>query len=293
MVIDGYQFFVPSDYSCMYAEGVGPVVYMSDVFQLRIIVKGRPFDELIKSPDTLTSAATDAGATLLQDVTQVEINGNSYVYFKINLSGEDEIVCYADVPDHKTHLGGQIIVQSDAVSDEDLVQMFASIAETAAVTDEPNSTADDINDQFNAVFGTAKETSSLTFEATTVNYKVAAGYYSTSIFNDEVSATECFDGLNSDVMVCLYKTEGENARYYAEVAALANEENGAELSEKTVDGKTVYCCSYSYVYNDVSYNYVEAFCDINPDVYYTVLLDSRGENALDFEMISDFFIFNE
>lgn len=291
IVIDGYEFLVPSDYSCMYMEDVGPVIYLSDVFQLRIIVKGRPFAELVESPDDLTDAATDAGASLLQEVTQTEIDGNSYLYFKMNLSGEDEIVCYADVPDHKTHLGGQIVVQSDAVSDEDLLHMFASIVATAQVTDKPNSTAEDIASQISVVFGTAKSSSSLTLEGTVVQYKVAAGYYSTAVFDDAFSATECFDGADTDVMVCLYKTEGEDAEYYAKTTASVNEDKGAELWEETVDGKTVYCCGYSYVYNEVTYHYIEAFCDVNQDIYYTVVLDSTGDNTLDFEKIRDFFVF--
>lgn len=292
IVIDGYEFLVPSDYACMYAEDVGPVVYMSDVFQLRITVKGRPYDELIEDTDSLTSTAVDAGATLLQEVKQVEINGSPYAYFKINLAGEDELVCYADVPDHKTHLGGQIVVQSDSVSDEDLIHMFASIAETAQATDKPNSTAEDMGAGFSDVLGEAKENSSLTFNGTTVNYKVAAGYYSTSAFEDEYSATECFDGEDSDVLVCLYEAEGEDAQYYANVAVEANAENGAEIRTETVDGKTVYYCNYSYVYNDVKYNYIEAFCDVNSEVYFTVQLDSTGDGELDFKKISEFFVFN-
>lgn len=292
IVIDGYEFLVPSDYACMYAEDVGPVVYMSDVFQLRITVKGRPYDELLEDTDSLTGTAVDAGATLLQEVEQIEINGNLYTYFKIRLAGEDEIVCYADVPDHKTHLGGQIVVQSDSVSDEDLIQMFASIAESAEVTDKPNSTAEDISARFSAVLGEAKENSSLTLNGVTVNYKVAAGYYSTSAFEDEYSATECFDGADSDVLVCLYEAEGEDAQHYANVAVGANEENGAEMRTEMVDGKTVYYCTYSYVYNDEKYNYIEAFCDVNNDVYYTVQLDSIGDRGLDFNSIRDFFVFN-
>lgn len=292
IVIEGYEFLVPSDYACMYAEDVGPVIYMSDVFQLRLTVKGRPYDELLEDTDSLTSTAVDAGATLLQEVEQIEINGNLYTYFKIRLAGEDEIVCYADVPDHKTHLGGQIAVQSDSVSDEDLIQMFASIAESAEVTDKPNSTAEDISARFSAVLGEAKENSSLTFNGVTVNYKVAAGYYSTSAFEDEYSATECFDGADSDVLVCLYGAEGEDAQHYANVAVGANEENGAEIRTETVDGKTVYYCTYSYVYNDEKYNYIEAFCDVNNDVYYTVQLDSTGDGNLDFNSIRDFFVFN-
>jgi hypothetical protein len=292
IVIDGYEFLVPSDYACMYAEDVGPVVYMSDVFQLRITVKGRPYDELLEDTDSLTGTAVDAGATLLQEVEQIEINGNLYTYFKIRLAGEDEIVCYADVPDHKTHLGGQIVVQSDSVSDEDLIQMFASIAESAEVTDKPNSTAEDISARFSAVLGEAKENSSLTLNGVTVNYKVAAGYYSTSAFEDEYSATECFDGADSDVLVCLYEAEGEDAQHFANVAVGANEENGAEMRTETVDGKTVYYCTYSYVYNDEKYNYIEAFCDVNNDVYYTVQLDSIGDKGLDFNSIRDFFVFN-
>lgn len=292
IVIDGYAFLVPSDYACMYAEDVGPVVYMSDVFQLRITVKGRPYDELLEDTDSLTRTAVDAGATLLQEVKQIEINGNLYTYFKIRLAGEDEIVCYADVPDHKTHLGGQIVVQSDSVSDEDLIQMFASIAETAQVTDKPNSTAEDISARVSVVSGEVKENSSLTFNGTTVNYKVAAGYYSTSSFEDEYSATECFDGADSDVLVCLYEAEGEDAQHYANVAVNANEENGAEMQTEMVDGKTVYYFTYSYVYNDVKYNYIEAFCDVNDDVYYTVQLDSTGDMEQDFNSISDFFVFN-
>jgi hypothetical protein len=137
----------------------------------------------------------------------------------------------------------------------------------------------------------AKEDSTLALDGTIVHYQVAEGYYSTSEFEDEFSATECFSGENKDVLVNLCQTDGENAEYHAKIAAESNAADGAEMVTETVDEKIVYYCSYSYVYHDVQYQYLEAFCDVNQDVYYWVELESRGNQKLEFDNIRDFFIF--
>jgi hypothetical protein len=145
MIIGGYQFTIPSDYDCMYVDDIGPVIYQPDVFQMRLVVKGRPYDEVCSDSESMVNAITEKGAVVLQEMQQIEINGNPYTYLKIDLEGDEMLVCYGDVPDHLTHLGGQIVIQSNSVSDEELLHMFASIAETAMVTDEPDTTQEDVN----------------------------------------------------------------------------------------------------------------------------------------------------
>lgn len=288
----GYRFIVPGDYSCTYADGIGPVIYLSDVFQMQIRVKEAPYSKLVQQKESLLDTAKDAGATILSEAQETTINGNFYTYFRIELNGDEVLVVYSATPDDSKHFGAQIVLKSDSLEEKDLLNMYASIVERASVTDEPDSTLEDIASQSSFVTGEKKESSSLTMEGTTINYKVPSGYYLISQFDDEYSATECFDGGDVSATATLYKADGNNAKYYAEVSANANASDNAQMMSETVGDKTVYVVLYSYEYNDYTYNFMEGYCDINENLYFEIKLDTRNGTALSFDMMKDFFQFN-
>lgn len=149
-VIDGFKMTIPSDYSCTYAEGIGPVVYMDDVFQMKTAILEDSMEEVLKEPSALTEKTLAAGGEVLQDVKETEIDGRQYAYFLADLQGDKCMVAYTQAADTDKRIGGQIVIESDSLTDEDLLQMFASITTTAKETDEPNSTMEDIMAQATA-----------------------------------------------------------------------------------------------------------------------------------------------
>ncbi|MDE6434725.1 MAG: hypothetical protein K2L07_10925 [Lachnospiraceae bacterium] len=289
---NGYKFIVPGDYSCTYADEIGPIIYLSDVFQMKINAKQGAYSELIQKKESLVDTAKEAGAVVLSEVQEMKITDNSYTYFKIELNGDPELVVYSETPDKSKHFGAQIVIRSDSVTDEDLLNMYASIVEKVTVTDEPDSSLEDIAGQNAFVTGEKKESSSLTLHRTKINYKVPSGYYSIEQFSDEYSATECFDGGDVSATVTLYKANGDDAKYCAEISASSNISDEAQMTSEAVGGRTVYVVSYSYEYNGSVYRFLEGYCDINENVYYEVKLDTRGDTVLSFDMMRDFFQFN-
>lgn len=147
IVIDGFQFHVPADYSCFYAEGVGPVVYLDDVFQMKLGVRDNSYEESMKDPEVLMSKTIEAGGKILQDIKETELDGKKYAYFLMELSGDKCFVGFTQAADTDRRFGGQIVIQSDNLTDEDLLHIFADITSTAKITDEPDSTKDDIVNQ--------------------------------------------------------------------------------------------------------------------------------------------------
>lgn len=147
IVIDGFQFHVPADYSCFYAEGVGPVVYLDDVFQMKLGVRDNSYEESMKAPEVLMSKTIEAGGKILQDIKETELDGKKYAYFLMELSGDKCFVGFTQAADTDRRFGGQIVIQSDNLTDEDLLHIFADITSTAKITDEPDSTKDDIVNQ--------------------------------------------------------------------------------------------------------------------------------------------------
>lgn len=288
---EGYKFIVTGDYKCTYAEDIGPIISSPDMFQMKIKAKESPYSELLQDKDSLLDVAREAGANDLSEVQETTINGNSYAYFKMELNGDKVLVVYSATPDGGKHFGAQIVIQSDSVSDEELLNMYASIVEKAVVTDEPDSSVEDFAGQDTFVTGEKKESSSLTWGETTVNFKVPSGYYSITQYDDELSATECFDAGNVSAMATLYKSFGNDAKYYAEGAADSGFSDEAQITNETVGDKTVYVVSSSYEHEGVKYSSMVGYCDIDEETYFEVIIDTRGENNLTFDMMRDFFQF--
>lgn len=204
-IIDGFEFTCPSKYDITYFENVGPTVYLDDVFQMKIVVKDGSNSEIIKDKDQLTKKTIDAGGKILKEVSEANINGRTYTYFKMELGGEKYVVAFAPAPGDQKRFGGQIYMDNENLSDETFLEIFDDIVTSAVETKKPNSTLDDIfrRDVFIAP-GEEKQSSTLTFKGKTISFNVPKGFYSTYVGDVDSFITESFStehiSIVADVM---------------------------------------------------------------------------------------------
>ena len=305
MVIDGFKFYVPADYSCFYAEGVGPVVYLDDVFQMKTVVRDNSYEESMKDPEALMSKAIEAGGEILQDIKETELDGKKYAYFLVNLSGGKCFVGYTQAADTDKRFGGQIVIESDSLTDEDLLHIFADITSTAQATDEPDSTLDDIAEQSakanqSASMGEKKEESTLSVAADTITFLVPEGFYSQGVNDWESSQSESFasEGYAIYVDCSLNAADAfvESAMNYIENARdwmFDSIKDQVKIQTMDIEGNTCYYVVAHYDFEGQDYQQIYAACDVGEgNAYYSVQASAIDEEVeLSMETVKEFFIF--
>ena len=147
IVIDGFRMTVPSDYDCFYEKGVGPVISMDGVFEMKIEILEDSMEEILQDPTDLTKKTIDEGAILLKRAKETKLDGKKFVYFQIELEGVKCVVVYTQAADTDMCIRGQIVMESDSLSEEELLQIFAVITTSAQETDEPNTTMKDLESE--------------------------------------------------------------------------------------------------------------------------------------------------
>lgn len=255
VVLKGYEFQIPLEYGCMIAEDVGPVIYMSDIFQLRLRVDDFSYEEYTKDPEHAMQNARDAGGEITKEVAEVEINGRKIAWFRTTLLGDDMVVMWSEA-DKNRMFSGQMVIFSQDIGEEDFLNVFAQIIGSAEKTDKPDSTEEDLlawEPQINV--GERRSQGSITTDDFTVTFPVPEGFYAQT---DEVYVSEEKDYYSDDYMTNDYvsvscrvtKDFFEDARsvisddWNYDNAKIKTVETGGRtyyyaISEKDIDGKQV------------------------------------------------------
>lgn len=255
VVLKGYEFQIPLEYGCMIAEDVGPVIYMSDIFQLRLRVDDFSYEEYTKDPEHAMQNARDAGGEITKEVAEVEINGRKIAWFRTTLLHDDMVVMWSEA-DKNRMFSGQMVIFSQDIGEEDFLNVFAQIIGSAEKTDKPDSTEEDLlawEPQINV--GERRSQGSITTDDFTVTFPVPEGFYAQT---DEVYVSEEKDYYSDDYMTNDYvsvscrvtKDFFEDARsvisddWNYDNAKIKTVETGGRtyyyaISEKDIDGKQV------------------------------------------------------
>lgn len=281
IVIDGFKMAVPETYSCVFVDSIGPVVYLDDVFQMKIVVRDISYEEAMKTPEKLTQGTLDAGGEITKELEEIDLDGKKYAYFRMKLEGDDSIVVYTQAADSDKRLCGQIALSSDTVKDEDILHMFAQIMASAVQTDEPNTTAEDIEEQERkASMGEVKESSSLTYKNVSVTFYVPDGYYSQ--YKDEEGVSYVTENFMSDGFALDVNCDLRDTQDYADAKAFIEsqkewESANADCNIETIDidGTNYYYIVVHYVHDGKDYQKVYAACDVENGIY------SVSANAID------------
>lgn len=301
VVVNGYKMIIPSDLECTYVEGIGPLFYKDDIFQMKIMVKEGSYDETVRNPDSLTDKIIEAGGKILQDVQETELDGKRFVYYKAELMGDKTFVIYTG--DNDKHFGGQILVESEILSDEDLIKIFAGIVFTAQKTDEPDSTFGDILSQIRLQdLGEEKTESSLSFDGETVNFKVPQGLYSQGYYDSSSYKTEMFRTTDSiDVQCYLWSKNAEclysGAEDYLKRTLdfqLENVKKDTKIETMQIEGNTCYYIDMHYEFHGSDFQKIYAACDYGKTGFFVVEADAiNKEKNISMEMLKEFFYFEK
>lgn len=296
-VLGGYKMTVPKAYSCTYAEGIGPIVYVDGEFQMKFMAKEESFEEMMKKSDDITKKTLEQGGKIVKKVQEKELDGGKYLYFRAELEGSSLFVAHTG--DGERHFASQAVIGSEEMTDEKLLGIFADIVKTAQKTDTPDSTGKDIFGQTAAPdYGTAKSESSISFAGETVKFQVPDGFYSTWTAKTDSYRTETFqtkEYLCVDCSLWSTKNEGDypNAKVYIDTM-LDFVRNGVKDGIKTdsikIEGNTCYYIDLHYTYAGTDYQYIYAACDYGRNGMYTVKATGLdlGEE-LSVETIREFF----
>lgn len=306
VVLDGYKFTVPSPYSCMIVDGIGTIIYMDDIFQMKLVIRDGSYEKTMKNPNSLTEATVEAGGKVTQDVKETQINGQKYAYFRIDLDGAQQFVVITQALDKEQRFGGQIAVLSEEATDKDLLNVFAEIISSAVETDEPDTTEEDLLEQKRKMsIGEKKKESTLSYGGNTITYKVPGKFYSEGQHKEEgFYAVEDFvtEDRAVEVQTMLMQNSNasadgeeaildwENAKQYIE--AESHKDETYDVSDiKTVkkNGYEFYYVIIKYEYKDVSYQKLYAGCDIGDDGIYVInATASDWKETLTLDTIEEF-----
>ena len=298
LVSNGCKVLVPREYQCINVAGIGLVVYKDDVFQMKLVVGDSSYEEGANNPETLTEKAVEAGGKILEPVKETEVDGRKYLYFVMELSGEKNLVIYSQAADSNKRIAGQIVMQSDTVTNEDMICMFAGIAGSAVKTDEPDTTSEDIMEQERiASVGEMKSESTLSFQDMTITYKVPTGYYSTMTYGADEYVSETFTTVDYGVEVnCNLRTDDglgiNDAKTYVESWfdwLPDNVQKETEIQTFEADGRTWYYYDVHYKLDESDMQKILVACDIGEKMLYSVEAEAYNEKKeLTLDSIRDF-----
>lgn len=298
IVIDGFRFQVPSDYGCLYGDGIGPVIYLDDVFQMKLVVRDTSYEECMKNPETLTEKAVAAGGEITQEVKEAELEGKKYAYFYMKLQDESNFVVCTKALNTEKRICGQIVIQKENLSYEDLLHIFADVVSSAQETDEPDSTKEDIMGSKtvgNEKPGKEKEESTMRLDEETVTFSVPDSFYSSAQYAEEEFVSE---DLAVYVDCYLRPTEPGTIFEDAQTCVKADKEfligsvsDEAKIQTMDSNGTLFYYIAVHYEYDGSDYQYIYAACDIGKDAIYKVEARAINEDVeLTIDTIREFLV---
>lgn len=289
-VVNGVKYTTPGDYLMMYSDDIGPIVYMSNVFQMKMIRKESTFDDVLKNLAELDDKAIGNGAKSVKEPETKKIGGKTFAYFVVDMEGEKTMGVLTESPDKKFCIGGQIAIQSDNVSYDDLLNMVNSITSTASLTSDKDSTAADIDAQIKFITGEKRTVSTLKYKKSSVTYKVPAGFYFTSESEGATTGNQFYSSADYDAFISIEeKAFKEDTAEYSIDASVQFEENAVKQVKK-VGSRTVYICTSHYKSdNGKTYYNLTGKIDIDDEYTYCVSVDSVDKGDIAYDKISKFF----
>ncbi len=277
IVVDGFQFQIPSDYGYLYGDGVGPVIYLPGVFQMKLAVQDISYEECMKNPDTLTEKTVAAGGKITQKVKEAELEEKKYAYFHMELKDESNFVVCTKASNTDKRICGQMVIQEKGLSDKELLRIFADVTSSAQETDEPDSTKEDIMELRaveNEKPGKAKESSKMRLDEETVTFSVPDSFYSSAQYVKEEFVSE---DLAVYVDCFLRPTEPGTIFEDAQTCVKADKEfligsvsDEAKIQTLDINGTLFYYIAVHYEYDGGDYQYIYAACDVGKDAIYKV-----------------------
>ena len=288
-VQSGYEFTVPGNYALTYTDVTGTVVYQDDVFQMRIGIVDDSYEEVMKNPEEFTKVTVDAGGTIVQDMKETEMDSKKYAYYRATLQNEELLVIYTVAPDEGRRIAGQIALLGENVSDEDMLQMFASVAGSAKATDQADSTKDDIVVEMAEKKPSSIEMewiaeSTMQFGRAEITHKVPEKFYMEDTYEGLEYMTERYYMPEPYISVTcsLY-----DIPWYTNVEGYIEENkhfDDTKIQTMKIDGKKVYYVVETIMNDDKMLQQIYAGYDLGEQQFYVIdayVIDEDMELTMD------------
>lgn len=275
IVVGGISLEIPGEYGCFIEESKGPIVYRDDLFTMLINVREDSYEERMEEPDSLMDGAKKIGGEITKEIEEIEIGKNPYAWFTYSRNGDHFIVIFTPAADSGKRLCAQLIIENKDVSEEELLERFAKIAESACETDEPDTTDETLAEIMRlSDFGEKKAESVLAHGDARVTFQIEPNFYSQYTNTDDYWASEYFVEPSSLATVDCYlepMEDGGDAKSYIEnETAYMDEDKEIHKAEVKVDGHTFYYCIVKYEYDGSRFQKMIAASDAGNGHVYVV-----------------------
>ncbi len=292
----GYAFTVPGVYELTYTDATGAVVLEENVFQMKLGVVDSAYKEVMNSPEEFTKVTVDAGGTIVQDMTETDMDGKKYAYYRATLQNEELLVIYTAAPDEGRRIAGQIALLGENVSDEDMLQMFASVAGSAEATDQADSTKDDIVVEMAEKKPSSIEMewiaeSTMQFGRAKITHKVPENFYMEDTYEGLEYMTERYYMPEPYISVTCYLYD---IPWYTNVEGYIEENkhlDDTKIQTMKIDDKKVYYVVETIMNDDKMLQQIYAGYDLGEQQFYVIDAYVIGEDIeLTMDTIREFLV---
>lgn len=297
IVVGGIRLRIPGEYGCFIEESKGPIVYRDDLFTMLINVREDSYEERMEDPDTLMDGAKKIGGEITKEIEEVKIGGRPYAWFTYSRNGDHFIVIFTPGADSGKRLCAQLIIEGHDVSEEELLERFAEIAESAEVTDEPDTTGETLAEaKLLAEFGEQKTESTLKYENTEIIFQIEPDFYSQYVYTTDYRASEYFTNpVNLGTVDCYLEpleNEGGAESYIENEIKYTDNNEGIHKETVKINGHVIYYYVLSYEYEGSSFQRLVAASDVkNGYVYIVRVCYIDVEDKIELEDFENFFRF--
>ena len=278
ITISGHEFKINSSAYCTYFENVGPAIVVGDQMQYRIKIQDKSYEE-VKSGD-MTAKAVAAGATITEGPALAHSSDTEYMYFAYTISGDKCVGFSMPGPDPAHAIGIQIALTDNSVSTQDAINTAMLVAKTATLTDNPDSTKEDIDKKYhnmNSAYGKRVDKATISYKGASLSFTVPEGFNQTLDQTDDFSSMQFYRSGDTSITLSLrsISTPGTASHFLENTLMwIASEDVIKSIAtSSTENGEIAYAAYYSEPYESYYIN-----CAMVIDDEYILTLEAENES---------------
>ena len=318
----GYRYELPSDITCFYQEGYGPIICKENEFQLLMDPTDKEFDAVkftLETSNDYNSALVDA--PILDEIFGVEV-----IYYVVNDGGKEILCVISEIEDNGCCMTGQIKMLSDELEIRDYVKSYIRVVTAVSATEDEDTTEEElraevmekennkklvneektreteerINNELNekdptstvsekeekTIYGERIESTTLTFDKKKVSLKVPEGFLFKHDVSDQYSSVQFFESQDFEAYIELEKLDDVMSCFFGM-------DETTEIKKCDINGRTVYYATEIYQYGDLAYEMLVCACDLGNGYCYIVEADNCDGYPLSVESVKEFFDITE
>lgn len=300
-VTGGVAFHIPDQYQTSLSMDWGIILSEEGIFEMRLTVMQTAYEVFQREPERMKAVVEQAGYSVIRQPEAMEVNDKEYLYLKFDKDGVTDYLIYTATGDYTV---GMLLICTYE-KDSEVLELADSIAGTAAATDLPDSTYDEI------VLMQVKHTmpeyepEGCLMEGqgdVEIHYQIPEGFYENVMESEEKNRKE-YIFYTQEGRICIFVNarflNAEEAAEYSGpedyIRCLVWEDASAEVSHTVVEGRDIYYFAADQAYISKEHTeyryYFYGVLPLESGAYYVIEGSSQTDaDALKLETYQDFFI---